>query len=555
VAALNAQFPIFKKLEAWGGAFAALLLGIRGVEWLLGLQHGFLSLKIAMSGVTGAASGMLPVLAAQIAEFGKWKTLGAGMASLGIGYLFGKYVLNPIIHEIANFFHLPSLGGALARYFHPITTPINHVASLGAVVGQFNNQHPAAGPVNTALALHRANLQRRASAINPASLGYEGPVTAQGVAKAAHIAKLTHAKAAHNSASTHLQALAQLIYNQSLAITSPLGAKIAAVHQKYSGYAHQFLAAGMMGPYLQARAVGHHLVTGLQYKQAMGHLGALHANLHDQLTGNAALVTAGAITKQQGAERAIALQKGIAPAMIKAADAAKKYAQALGDPKLVGALDAQIAKLHAMGNQLSYYQARVKQVTQGAFSGLINQMMHGQKTWGQMIVSFFQSIMNGIDHTVAQGVSQMISKALFPSNKHGHSGGGLSGIMSALTSLFSSSSSSASGSHASAHSHKAASSGIWGSIVEFVATHLSSFAVGTSNVPHDMVANIHKGEMIIPATQAAAIRSGGTGGAPAVNVHINTIDSQSFLGHMSTVKREVATMVNSTNQQYNLGHA
>ena len=43
---------------------------------------------------------------------------------------------------------------------------------------------------------------------------------------------------------------------------------------------------------------------------------------------------------------------------------------------------------------------------------------------------------------------------------------------------------------------------------------LPSFAVGTPYVPNDMVANIHKGEMIIPAREAAALRRGGgnTGG-------------------------------------------
>lgn len=547
VSTLNHNFPIFKKIEAWVGALGGLLLGIRGVEWLLGLQHGFFSLKTVMTGLTGAAKAMLPVLAQQISAFGQWKTLGAGMASLGIGYLFGKYVIDPIIHAIANFFHLPSIGGALARYFHPITTPINHVASLGAVVGQFNAVHAASHVGSPANALGRTMYtQAQQSHVEGGSIIARMGPGALGAKKG------TVPHAAHPVVN-HLLALAQSIYNQSLAITSPLGAKIAAVHQKYSGYAHQFLAAGMMGPYLQAQAVGHHAVLQLQYKQAMGHLSALKANLHNQLTGNAALVTAGAITKQQGAERAIALQKGIAPAMIAAADAAKKYAQALSDPKLVGALNAQIAKLQAMGRQLSYYQARVKQVTQGAFSGLINQMMHGQKTWGQMIIGFFQSIANGIDKTVSQGLSQAIAKALFPTGKKGQSAGGLTGIMNALGSLFSSSGSSGSSSHTSAGAHsQSGSSGLWSGLIQWAATHLKSFAVGTSNVPHDMVANIHKGEMIIPAAHAAAIRAGGGGSGATVNMHVHTIDSQSFLGHLSTVKRELATMVNSTNSAYNL---
>lgn len=50
--------------------------------------------------------------------------------------------------------------------------------------------------------------------------------------------------------------------------------------------------------------------------------------------------------------------------------------------------------------------------------------------------------------------------------------------------------------------------------------NLPSFAVGTSYVPRDMVANIHKGEMIIPADEAAALRSGNGGGSGGVVVNI-----------------------------------
>lgn len=50
---------------------------------------------------------------------------------------------------------------------------------------------------------------------------------------------------------------------------------------------------------------------------------------------------------------------------------------------------------------------------------------------------------------------------------------------------------------------------------------LPSFAVGTSRVPHDMVAQIHKDEMIIPARQADAMRSGKGGGAVNISYTIN----------------------------------
>ena len=58
-------------------------------------------------------------------------------------------------------------------------------------------------------------------------------------------------------------------------------------------------------------------------------------------------------------------------------------------------------------------------------------------------------------------------------------------------------------------------SGIGAGIMDF----LPSFAVGSDNLPHDMVAKVHKGEMIIPAPQAAAMRAGG--GGQQIVIHQN----------------------------------
>ena len=63
-----------------------------------------------------------------------------------------------------------------------------------------------------------------------------------------------------------------------------------------------------------------------------------------------------------------------------------------------------------------------------------------------------------------------------------------------------------------------AGTGAGGMLGGFLNDIIPSFAVGADNIPHDMVANIHKGEMIIPAVQANAIRNGGgAGGSIVVN--------------------------------------
>ena len=66
------------------------------------------------------------------------------------------------------------------------------------------------------------------------------------------------------------------------------------------------------------------------------------------------------------------------------------------------------------------------------------------------------------------------------------------------------------------------SSGAFSSIGSFLGDLLPSFDVGSYSVPQDMVANIHKGEMILPAKQAEQIRQGGMGGVTVVqNLHFN----------------------------------
>jgi hypothetical protein len=66
------------------------------------------------------------------------------------------------------------------------------------------------------------------------------------------------------------------------------------------------------------------------------------------------------------------------------------------------------------------------------------------------------------------------------------------------------------------------------------AVALPSFAVGAWNLPHDMTARVHAGEMIIPAGPAAAMRaaasggsaSGGGGGDVHLHAHISAIDTR-----------------------------
>lgn len=79
---------------------------------------------------------------------------------------------------------------------------------------------------------------------------------------------------------------------------------------------------------------------------------------------------------------------------------------------------------------------------------------------------------------------------------------------------------------------------------------IPGFAVGSPYVPNDMVAQIHKGEMIIPAGAAESLRQGtaSVGGysqsSPDVHFHVNSLDSAStakmFQRHSRAISNAVA---------------
>ncbi len=74
---------------------------------------------------------------------------------------------------------------------------------------------------------------------------------------------------------------------------------------------------------------------------------------------------------------------------------------------------------------------------------------------------------------------------------------------------------------ASASNNGNSFSGLFGGLTSGISSlfsKLPSFDVGSNYVPSDMVANIHKGEMIIPAREAAAIRSGYNVGGDTINI-------------------------------------
>ena len=606
ITSLNTHWPIFKSIEAWVGALAALLLGIKGVEWLMGIREGFVAIKGVQLGgtlVKWAASAVLgeDAVAGLSAGLG---TMGAVIAGLAGPITLAVVAIGAFGYAAYSMRHQLESGWAqFKHYLHPHAYPLPAKTSAHIPLGLMPNATHWGGVPNHSLLNEQAHMAAMtAAAANAPGLGYSGPVTAAGLAKAAALHHKAAAAAQHvvsagqnklASAFAHkvaigeryaakLNHIADSVHIAWLGITNPLNAKIAAARSKYSGLSGELLAGGHTTAAKEAMQVGHHKVLQYQYQGAMQHLSALKGNLHQTLTNTAALVTTGSLTKMQAAQQTIQEQKAAAPAMIQAANAAIKYAKALGDPKLVQALQIQRTHLQAMGQQLGYYATKVKNTTQNAMTGLFENMMHGQKTWGQMFASFFQSIGKSLENTLAQSISHAISNALFSKK----SGKGIDAVFSFLTggsskgsgsligsagsllgSLFGSSSggsspfSGAGIMGAGAFSGSSGGGGFMSNVGGWIKgltsiAGLFGFASGANSIPNDMVANIHKGEMIIPAAGASLIRSGqasigGGAGGHTLNLTVHAMDSQSVMGALHSVKAEATQLFLNTAQHLN----
>ena len=386
-----------------------------------------------------------------------------------------------------------------------------------------------------------------------------------------------------------LQTQADKIHAAWAVIVNPLGGKIASTQAKYAGISGHLLSGGHMTAAHEAISIGQSKIIGIKYQAGMQQLGMLKANLHNTITGNAALVETGAMTKMQGAQANIAAQKQAAPAMVHILQtliamekASAGYAHNLASQKIVANLKAQEVTLKAMGSQLGYYSAKVKNVAQNAMTGLFENMMHGQKTWGQMFGSFFASIGKSLENILAKSISSAIANALFTKK----AGQGIGSVFSFLTGGTSKGGGSLLGSAAGLLGHlfggssggsssafsgagimgSSAFSGGGSSLMSSVGgwikgitsiASLFGFASGANNIPNDMVANIHKGEMIIPAAGASLIRSGqaSIGGMPPGNhVHltIHAMDSQSVISALHSVRHEATQLFLNTATHLNL---
>jgi hypothetical protein len=85
---------------------------------------------------------------------------------------------------------------------------------------------------------------------------------------------------------------------------------------------------------------------------------------------------------------------------------------------------------------------------------------------------------------------------------------------------------------------------VFGGIGDFFGDLLPSFAVGTPYVPHDMVANIHKGERILTADENRKFSSGQMGGGGNIYMTVNATDAGSFMRSSKQIAQVMQRQLN-----------
>ncbi len=180
-----------------------------------------------------------------------------------------------------------------------------------------------------------------------------------------------------------------------------------------------------------------------------------------------------------------------------------------------------------------HWQSIISPVT-SAFSQITSGILQGTQTWQQAIGNFAVSMVTTLINAGEQWLESYLIDLIVGQTAH---------KAAAATQISTDAATGAAGAYSSASSipyvgwiiAPAAAAAAFSAITAFG----SGFAVGTPNVPQDMMATVHRGEIIVPATMSDAIRRGsltlgGPGGGNSTGgpMHVH-LHSPMFYGDMS----------------------
>jgi hypothetical protein len=273
-------------------------------------------------------------------------------------------------------------------------------------------------------------------------------------------------------------------------------------------------------------------------------------------------VKAGALTKYQAEQKVFALRQEEARqldeliakerALIEASDAP----QGVKDQRLK-TLDLAQARANATLSEMNPEAARIKETLDGGiqngFSTLFKDIISGSKSASAAFKDFGKNIANVMNQLISEQLGRELFQSLF--GQGGVSMGGMGGGFNfggggLLSGLFSKGGGSSEPFTNADISMVGGSEGGFFSSISNWFSGLMGFDVGTDNVPADMIAQIHKGEMIVPAYDAERIRNGGMSQRPlTINNHFAfsgpvSRETQSQVAHSAFVGAQRAAARN-----------
>lgn len=253
------------------------------------------------------------------------------------------------------------------------------------------------------------------------------------------------------------------------------------------------------------------------------------AVLKDQEKDYTAEVSAGTKTQYEAENEIYLLRKEEAVLLDDFIAKNQALAAASGDIKWVKILADMGQQAKAQMSALSPEVLKIKGVLESGFAGFFNNFAQGGMTLRKMFDGLFLSIERGLQNLVAQNLAQKLGQMIFGNSfgtglstvlagSSGTAAGG--GILAMLG--FGKSPADAGISPADEASGSAALAS-WGDLIS------ESFAVGSPRVPRDMIAQVHKDEMIVTARDAQGIRAGNLtlgGGGSGASVNATFVMAQ-----------------------------
>jgi hypothetical protein len=193
--------------------------------------------------------------------------------------------------------------------------------------------------------------------------------------------------------------------------------------------------------------------------------------------------------------------------------------------RLRQALDLAQGKADAALSQTKTFWEHTKETLDtslpNGFANFFNNVISGAKSGASAFKEFADSVKSTLTRLISEQLGKDLFKSLFGEGGVGSGGGLFGGLVSGLKGLFGGKSS---GPNANADISMV-NGGSGGGMLDSIVGWFRSFDVGTDYVPQDMIAHIHKGEMIVPAYDAERLRSLKPGQAnaapPAVTLQIH----------------------------------